>query len=143
MRIIVDANIVFSAILNSNSRIGQVLLNADEGVEFIAPDFLLTEIHRHHQRICSIMGISLSEVLSVQHTVCSSILFISEEQIPLDIMEEADRLVSDIDPRTLFYIALANYFNCNIWSGDSKLIKGLHTKGFTRFVTMDDIISHK
>jgi len=34
MKIIVDTNIVFSAILNSNSRIGKILLNSKEHFQF-------------------------------------------------------------------------------------------------------------
>lgn len=47
MRIIVDANIVFSAILNTNGKIGDILINGGKRFEFIAPDFLRYEIKSH------------------------------------------------------------------------------------------------
>ena len=49
MRIIVDANIVFSAILNTNGKIGDLLINSGKYVEFIAPDFLRVEIKKHYR----------------------------------------------------------------------------------------------
>ena len=51
MRIIVDANIVFSAILNTNSKIADLLLNSKGIFDFIAPDFLLTETKKYHKKI--------------------------------------------------------------------------------------------
>ena len=44
MRVIVDANIVFSGILNSNGSIGDLLINSGHIFNFIAPDFLRIEI---------------------------------------------------------------------------------------------------
>lgn len=43
MKIIVDANIVFSGILNTNSKIGDLLINSEKYFDFIAPDFLRIE----------------------------------------------------------------------------------------------------
>ncbi len=40
MKIIVDTNIVFSAILNSNSRIGKILLNSKEHFQFFTCNYL-------------------------------------------------------------------------------------------------------
>ena len=44
MRIIVDANIIFSAILNTDGKIGDVLLNSHTVYDFITPRFLKDEI---------------------------------------------------------------------------------------------------
>ncbi len=50
MKIIVDANIVFSAILNTNSKIADLLLNSKGFFDFIAPDYLLTETKKYSRR---------------------------------------------------------------------------------------------
>jgi len=141
MTIVVDANIVFSAILNTDSRIGQLLLNPKANRRFIAPDYLLAEIHRHHDKICTLTGLTPVEVLHLQHAVCSSILFISEEQTLPDALSKADEMVKDVDPKDAFYIALSVQFKSPIWSGDKKLIAGLEQKGFDRFITTDQLFS--
>ena len=51
MKIVVDTNIVFSAILNSESWIGQILLHSDKSVKFYSPHFLQVEIQNHFQKI--------------------------------------------------------------------------------------------
>ncbi|TZF85013.1 hypothetical protein FW774_08590 [Pedobacter sp. BS3] len=56
MRLIVDANIVFSGILNTNSKIGDLLINSKPYFTFIAPGFLRTEIRNHYPRLVKIQG---------------------------------------------------------------------------------------
>ncbi|MBE9460647.1 PIN domain-containing protein [Dyadobacter subterraneus] len=47
MRIVVDTNIAFSAILNTNSRIAQILLLPKSRLNFYSTEQLLTEISEH------------------------------------------------------------------------------------------------
>lgn len=50
MKIIVDANIAFSAILNTNGKIADLLINCTN-VKFIAPDLLRLEIRKYHNKL--------------------------------------------------------------------------------------------
>jgi predicted nucleic acid-binding protein len=54
VKIIVDANIVFSAILNTNGKIGDLLINSNKLITFIAPDFLRKEITKHQSKMLKI-----------------------------------------------------------------------------------------
>ncbi|MBD3750124.1 MAG: hypothetical protein IE931_11580 [Sphingobacteriales bacterium] len=47
MRIVVDTNIVFSAILNTNSQIAKILLQPRSKLNFYATQHLLSEINEH------------------------------------------------------------------------------------------------
>jgi len=51
MKIIVDTNIVFSAILNSNSRIGKILLSSKGHFQFFTCNYLRTEILKHRNQL--------------------------------------------------------------------------------------------
>lgn len=62
MKIVVDTNIIFSAILNSESWIGQILLHSDKSVKFYSPHFLQIEIQNHFQKIKKITNQSDFEV---------------------------------------------------------------------------------
>jgi predicted nucleic acid-binding protein len=46
MKIVVDTNIVFSALLNSNSRIGRLLLDTRNHFEFYSCKYLQKELFR-------------------------------------------------------------------------------------------------
>jgi predicted nucleic acid-binding protein len=139
VKIIVDANMVFSGILNSNGKIGDLLLNSGKLIQFIAPSFLKTEIQNHYERICKISGMELQQVKEAEYQVCRNIRFISEEQIRPGLWKIAEKLVSDIDPNDTHYIAYSKHFRSKIWSGDKALVKGLFEKGFTNFYTTDEL----
>ena len=94
MKFIVDANIIFSGILNTKGKIGDLLINSQKHFNFIAPDFLRTEIKKHYQRLCKISGLTMDQVKEAEFQVYQDITFISEEQIKTSNWESAEKLVS-------------------------------------------------
>jgi len=139
VKFIVDANMVFSGILNTNGKIGDLLINSKAYFTFIAPDFLRTEIRNHYPRLVKISGLRIEEIQEAEFHLYKDIAFISEEQIKISNWIAADALVADVDPKDTHYIAYSKQFRCKIWSGDKKLIKGLSVKGFTNFITTDEL----
>lgn len=51
MKVIVDTNIVFSAILSSSGKIGQILLFGRKKMEFYAPNLVKVEAKRHRDKL--------------------------------------------------------------------------------------------
>lgn len=143
MKIIVDANIIFSAILNTNSKIGDLLINSSKQFDFIAPYFLGKEIYKHYGRLAKISGLDLEEIREAEYQVCKDISFISEEQIEISNWSFAEKLVLDIDPKDIHYIAYSKHFDCKIWSGDKALIKGLTKKGFNSFISTAELFEYR
>lgn len=47
MKIVVDTNIIFSSILNSNSNIGDLIFNSDNQFEFYSCSYMRFEILKH------------------------------------------------------------------------------------------------
>jgi predicted nucleic acid-binding protein len=141
VRIIVDANIIFSGILNSNGKIGDLLINSKKHFEFIAPDFLRTEIYNHYSRLSKISGMTLDEVREAEFQIYKDITFISEEQIKQNHWLTAEKLVLDIDPKDTHYVAYSKHFRCKIWSGDKELMKGLAKKNFKNFITTEELFN--
>lgn len=137
MRFIVDANIVFSGILNTNGKIGDLLINSKQYFTFIAPDFLRSEIRYHYSKLIEISGLAMEEIQEAEFQIYRDIIFISEEQIKVAHWMTAETLVADVDPKDVHYIAYSKHFHCKIWSGDKALIKGLEKKGFANFITTD------
>jgi predicted nucleic acid-binding protein len=139
VKIIVDANIVFSGILNSNGKIGDLLINSKKHFNFIAPEFLRYEIKDKYEKLQSISDLNIEQVMEAEYQLCQDITFISEGQISYKFWQEAYDLVHDIDIKDIQYLAYAKQFKCKIWSGDKKLFKGLKTKGFFNIVTTDEL----
>jgi predicted nucleic acid-binding protein len=139
MRIVVDANIVFSAILNTNGKIGDILINGGKRFEFIAPEFLRYEIKSHYPKLIKISGLTIAEIQEAEFQIYKAIKFFSEETIKPSTWIRAEKLVAEIDPNDIQYIAYSKHFNCKIWSGDKALMQGLKKKKFTKFVTTEDL----
>ena len=139
MRFLVDANIVFSGILNTNGKIGDLLINSNPYFTFIAPDFLRAEIRNHYSKLMKISGMALEQIQEAEFQIYRDIVFVSEEQILVAHWMAADALVADIDPKDTHYVAYAKHFHCKIWSGDKALMAGLAKKGFTNFITTEEL----
>lgn len=140
MKVIVDANIVFSGILNTNGKIGDLLINSHTLLDFIAPDFLRIEIRKHYTRLKEISNLSIDEIRDAEFLVCKDIKFISEEQVSSATWLAAYELVKDIDDKDISYVAFSKQFNRKIWSGDKKLVRGLVRKGFDSFINTDELL---
>ncbi len=139
MRIIVDANIVFSAILNTNSKIADLLLNSKGIFDFVAPDYLLTETKKYHKKISLISKMPIDEVLNVEIKVTKPISFLSGIKIPVDYWIKAEQLVLDIDPKDTPYVAFSMFLKSKIWSGDKILRNGLLSKGFKKIINSEEL----
>ena len=137
---IIDSNVIFSAILNINSGIGQFILKTKEkNITLYAPSYLKVEIERHFDKIISRSKLSEEEVRLSLGLIYSRLSFISDSLIPFEEYVKAMRLVRDIDPDDVTFLALANYMDKVLWTGDSKLYKGLKNKGFERVVNFSDL----
>lgn len=54
MRIVIDTNIAFSAILNTNSKIARIILQPKNKFNFYSTEQLLNEIEEHKEKIKNI-----------------------------------------------------------------------------------------
>ncbi len=69
MNFVVDTNIVFSAVLNTNSRIAGILTEYQGVVNFYSPTFLLLELDKHRDKLTNILKVGSQDVLELQHLV--------------------------------------------------------------------------
>jgi len=139
MQIIVDTNIVFSALLNSNSRIGRLLLDSRDKFRFYSCKYLQKEIHRHADKIKQYSGLDNDDLSELIALVESRIFFIEEELLPVAIINKAKELVKDVDFDDFAFVAIADHLDSLLWTGDKKLIAGLQQKGYKRIVSTADL----
>jgi predicted nucleic acid-binding protein len=52
---------------------------------------------------------------------------------------KAANLVRDIDMNDIAFVALAEFKSVKLWTGDKELMRGLARKGYTDFVTIDEL----
>jgi predicted nucleic acid-binding protein len=140
MKVVVDTNIVFSAILNSQSWIGQALLHSDKSTRFYSPKFLQLEIQEHFDKIKHLTKLPDTEIHELIDALYTKIHFISEELIPKNTLLLADKLTNDVDFDDVMFVALSIHLNCKLWTGDKGLMNALRQKGFKKFITTKELI---
>jgi predicted nucleic acid-binding protein len=140
MRIVVDTNIAFSAILNTNSNIARILLQPKSRLHFYSTDLLLMEIFEHKEKIVSLAEYTNEEFEIIVRLITSKIKFIDLNLIPQIILDTAEKLVSEVDADDTEFVALTDHIRGRLWSGDLELQKGLKSKGWNKFVSTSELI---
>ena len=140
MKIIVDSNIVFSAILNTKSIIGDLLLNSEKLFQFWTCYYLINEIDRHWVKLKRISKLDDGALLEAQLLIYKNITFIDEGQIPKFFRIRAFNLLKSIDINDIAFIALNEFQGSLLWTGDKQLTNGLRNIGYKGVITTEEMI---
>jgi predicted nucleic acid-binding protein len=139
MKIVVDTNIIFSALLNSNSTIGELLFNSDQYFDFYSCSYMRLEINKHWHKLKKISKLS-EEQLHISYTqVLSKLKFINEELIPSEIWLQAEKITKDIDIDDIDFVAMVKFLKATLWTGDKVLYTGLKKIGFKKICNTHDL----
>ena len=139
MRIVVDSNIVFSAILNSTSKIGRLILHPKSRLNFYSTHQLLEEIEVHKDKIKSLSGYTDEELERVVYLITHKIRLINIKLIPTEIFQKAENLTREVDIDDTEFVALAEHAKAKLWTGDKKLIRGLMKKNWNNTISTEEL----
>lgn len=140
MKIVVDTNIVFSAILNSTSRIGQILITSKTNFQFYSCVFLKTELAKHQKKLLKLTKLKSEELEELQQLISQNITFIHEGLLPENTIIDAEKLLKDIDINDAIFLALTKNLKAKLWTGDKELIKGLKIKKFEDVIKTGELL---
>lgn len=130
MKIVVDTNIVFSSILNSNGLIGELLFNSEDQFEFYSSEFIIDELTKYKSKLQTLANMSEEKIDVSVYQVLKNITLVSSEVVSEIHWNQAFELTSDVDEDDTPFLATAISIGAIIWTGDKKLINGLRAKGF-------------
>ncbi len=139
MRIVVDINIVFSAILNTNSKIARIILQPKTRLNFYSTEQLLSEIQESREKIKCLTDYSDYELNRMISLISSKIRFINVKLIPKTVYNKAESLTYDIDEDDCEFVALTDHTKGKLWSGDKELKKGLLKKNWKKFISTEEL----
>ena len=118
MKIVLDSNVLFSAIIKDSSTRKTIL---DYEGKFLFPSYVFVEFERHKEELYTKSGMSASECASLMQILLSKVLIIPQEAL-LPYREEALEIMKDIDINDVLFIACALAFPPSvIWSDDKAL----------------------
>lgn len=139
MKIIVDTNIVFSALLNSESSIAQFLIYNHPRFQFYSCDYLQTEILKHRDKLLKLTKLSKSELLELERYVTNNIKFINHHLLPQQLIKETQIQLQNIDPFDVPFVALAKHLDAKLWTGDKKLYNPLKEQNFENIISTREL----
>jgi predicted nucleic acid-binding protein len=76
-KIIVDTNIIFSCLLNSQGTIGDIVFNSDNVFDFYSNHYMRFEIHKHWDRLKKISKLSDHELQTSYEKMLIKLTFIN------------------------------------------------------------------
>lgn len=143
MKIVVDTNIVFSAILNTNGTIGDLLFNSDKILTFYSCSYMRFEINKHKAKLVSISKLTEQQLEEAIFRVFSQINFINEELIPEKTWLKAESIALKIDIDDIDFIALSKHLKATLWTGDKVLYNGLKDVAFKNVTNTQELAVYR
>ena len=141
MKVVVDTNILISALIDPEGKLADILLQTHTELELYSCYFLYIEILKHKNKLVKLSGLPESELLELIYHILKKIRFINEEQIPDQIWRKAFEMTQDIDEKDTPFVALTLYLKSFLWTGDKILIKGLKERFFDNVLTSQELLN--
>lgn len=139
MKLVVDANIVFSSLLRSDGIVGDVFFNSHPPLVLYAPELLREEIAEHRAKLVKLSKRSPDIILELELLSLSRITFLNEGLISTVSWTKARDVMTGLDANDENYVALAIHLGIPLWTGDRKLILGLRRRKFDLLVSTDEL----
>lgn len=141
MKIVVDTNIIFSVLLNSNGTIGDLLFNSDKHFEFYSCSYMRYEIQKHWERLKKISKLPDEQLQISYLQVLSKLKFINEEIIPVETWLASEKITKEIDIDDTDFVALTKFLKATLWTGDKVLYNGLKEIGFKKLLNTTELLA--
>lgn len=139
MKFVIDTNIVFSAVLNTDGKIGDLIMNSQGILEFHACDTLRNELKKHRTKLLELSKLNEDQLDQSIYQITNCLIFSDESLIPFEFWLKGADLVRDIDMNDIAFLALSEFLGVKLWTGDRVLMKGLAKKGHLNFITTDEL----
>lgn len=140
MNLVVDTNIVISALITPQGSISKLLFQDLLDSQLISPYFLFDEVIEKFEKIQKITGHTDEDLKELFYLLIKHIDFIENDLISNEYQKQAYSIVKEIDKKDLLFVALSIQTGFTLWSGDLKLLKGLRATGFTNVIETKQII---
>jgi predicted nucleic acid-binding protein len=140
MNLVVDTNIVISALITPDGTISRLLLRDLKDSQLVSPHFLFDEIISKYEKILKLTKLTDEGLKELFYVLIKRIDFIDNDLISHENQLKAYEIVKSIDKKDLLFVALSIQTGFTLWSGDLKLVNGLKTIGFDNVFETRELI---
>ena len=134
MRVVIDTNIIFSALISSGSIIPEIIIAPYGNFKFYTSEYLFDELEEHKIKLQKASKLTENEIDRAKIKLFKYISIISLDIIQQEIWQVAEALTFDIDPDDISFVALSIFLDAYLWTGDKTLYNGLQNKGFDKVI---------
>ena len=140
MKLVIDTNLLFSAVIRPDGLIAEIILNPKFELQIIGCYFSHIELFKHKAKLVKASKLDETELLEVMYQIIKRINFINELTIPTEVFKKAYNLTKSIDDKDAVFVAMAEFLNCKVWTGDFELITGLRKKGYKKLISTKELL---
>ncbi|MBL0052583.1 MAG: DNA-binding protein [Bacteroidetes bacterium] len=140
MKLLLDTNILFSAISKKEGMIAEIILNKKSDHIFYGSYFSYIELFKYKEKLLQASKLTEPELLEALYLILKRVIFINDFSISQKDFDTAFDLVKDIDAKDTIFIAMNNFLKTILWTGDTKLVTGLRNKGYKRIITTNELL---
>lgn len=133
--VVVDTNILFSALLREESKFARLLLSSAH--TFYICESTIVELFKHKERLVQLSQLSETDVIRLFYLLLRSLTIVKEDLIPREVRQQAYQFCKDVDVSDSPQVALAIHLNARLWTGDLRLRKKLSDQDFAQFFDPD------
>jgi len=134
--VIVDTNILFSALLGKSKKIRDVLLT-EKDVTFYSCKFAVVELFKHKEKIQKYSSLKEDEILELLYGLLKRINFFDEDSVTNESRQKAYDLCKHVDEKDTPHVSITIELNGLLWTRDKTLREGLEAKGFKSFFDIE------
>jgi putative PIN family toxin of toxin-antitoxin system len=139
-RVVVDSNILFSALLKEG-QLAAFLTQKRDSIQFITSDYLVEEIHSHWYKLVELSSLSESQLNVAWSKLIKTLHFVNPQAIDPNVFAEAFRICKQVDEKDTIFVAIALDNQCNLLTGDKKLRNGLERQGYFICISIKELLS--
>jgi predicted nucleic acid-binding protein len=132
--VVVDTNIIFSALLSADSRFREILFTSTR--RFVICETTIVDLFRLQDKLRKLRPNRPQNVLdSMLHSLLRRLELMREDTLSKETWDMAAKLCSRVDVDDTAQVALALAADGLLWTGDERLKRALREQGFAKFFT--------
>ena len=135
-RVIVDTNILFSALLGKSKKLRDVILT-EKGTAFYSCKFVIVELFKYKGTIQGKSSLEEDEILELLYSLLKKITIFDEESVTDENLQRAFDLCKDVDEKDIPFVSTTIELGGSLWTKDKALKEGLKSKGFDLFYEIE------
>ena len=135
MRVVVDSNIIFSALISGK----EAYLDIFKRNGVYIPDIVFSELDRYELRLIQKTKLKQTKFKNFVRMLFEEVIVIPKFAISEENWQKAYKICKDIDEKDTPFIALSLELQIPLWTNDKKLLSGVRLKGFDNIVTSEQL----